>query len=68
MVTFLDAPEENLTFDEFHEARANEWIFPVVYQQIDVLFPCVADDFQEFAVAVNQLQAGLIALRFFDAQ
>ena len=36
MVTFLDAPEEKLTFDEFHAACAEQWIFPVVYQQIDV--------------------------------
>lgn len=35
-ITFLDAPEEKLTFDEFHEKCADEWIFPVVYQQIDV--------------------------------
>lgn len=36
MVTLLDASEENISFDEFHEKCANEWIFPVVYQQIDV--------------------------------
>ena len=35
-ITFLDAPEEKLTFDEFHQKCADEWIFPVVYQQIDV--------------------------------
>lgn len=35
-VTFLDAPEETLTFDEFHQKCANEWVFPIVYQQIDV--------------------------------
>jgi DNA polymerase III alpha subunit len=35
-ITFLDAPEENLTFDEFHKKCADEWIFPVIYQQIDV--------------------------------
>jgi DNA polymerase III alpha subunit len=35
-ITFLDAPEEVLTFDEFHQKCAEEWIFPVVYQQIDV--------------------------------
>ena len=35
-VVFLDAPEEVLTFDEFHEKCAGEWIFPEVYQQIDV--------------------------------
>lgn len=36
-ITFLDAPEEVLTFDEFHQKCADEWVFPVVYQQIDVL-------------------------------
>lgn len=36
-VTFLDAPEEKLTFDEFHQKCADEWIFPKIYQQIDVL-------------------------------
>lgn len=36
MVTFLDAPEETLTFDEFHSQRADEWIFPKIYQQTDV--------------------------------
>jgi len=35
-ITFLDAPEEKLTFDDFHQKCADEWIFPVVYQQIDV--------------------------------
>lgn len=35
-ITFLDAPEEELTFDEFHEKCAEEWIFPKIYQQIDV--------------------------------
>lgn len=35
-ITFLDAPEEKLTFDEFHEQCANTWIFPEVYQQINV--------------------------------
>lgn len=33
---FLDAPEEVLTFDDFHAERADEWIFPTEYQQIDV--------------------------------
>ena len=36
-ITFLAAPEEKLTFDEFHSNCANEWIFPKSYQQIDVL-------------------------------
>jgi len=36
VITFLDAPEELLTFDDFHQKCADEWIFPVVYQQIDV--------------------------------
>jgi DNA polymerase III alpha subunit len=35
-ITFLNAPEEDLTFDEFHEKCAEQWIFPIVYQQIDV--------------------------------
>lgn len=35
-ITFLDAPEEKLTFDEFHEQCANTWVFPLVYQQINV--------------------------------
>ena len=35
-ITFLDAPEEELTFDEFHEQCANTWVFPIVYQQINV--------------------------------
>jgi DNA polymerase III alpha subunit len=36
-ITFLDPPEEKLSFDEFHMQRADEWIFPKIYQQIDVL-------------------------------
>jgi DNA polymerase III alpha subunit len=36
IITFLDAPEEKLTFDDFHQKCADDWIFPVVYQQIDV--------------------------------
>lgn len=35
-ITFLGEPEEVLTFDEFHKKCADEWIFPVIYQQIDV--------------------------------
>jgi DNA polymerase III alpha subunit len=35
-ITFLEAPEENSTFDEFHQKCADEWIFPKIYQQIDV--------------------------------
>jgi DNA polymerase III alpha subunit len=35
-ITFLDAPEEVLTFDEFHQKCADEWIFPKSYQDIDV--------------------------------
>lgn len=34
---FLDAPAETQTFDDFHMDRADEWIFPLEYQQIDVL-------------------------------
>jgi DNA polymerase III alpha subunit len=35
-VVFLDAPEEKLSFDDFHLQKADEWIFPEEYQQIDV--------------------------------
>lgn len=35
-IVFLGAPEEKLTFDEFHQQCADEWIFPKIYQQIDV--------------------------------
>lgn len=35
-ITFLDAPAEDLSFDDFHHKTANEWIFPKIYQQIDV--------------------------------
>lgn len=35
-VVFLGAPEEDLTFDEFHQKCAEEWVFPLIYQQIDV--------------------------------
>lgn len=34
---FLDAPAEDLSFDDFHKQKADEWIFPLEYQQIDVL-------------------------------
>ena len=34
---FLDAPAEDLSFDDFHLQKADEWIFPLEYQQIDVL-------------------------------
>jgi len=37
VVTFLDPPEGRLSFDEFHQKCADEWVFPKVYQQIDVL-------------------------------
>lgn len=36
VITFLNAPAEVLTFDEFHQQCADDWIFPVIYQQIDV--------------------------------
>lgn len=36
-ITFLPAPDEIQSFDEFHEDHANEWVFPMIYQQIDVL-------------------------------
>jgi DNA polymerase III alpha subunit len=35
-ITFLPAPEEKLSFDEFHQQCADDWIFPEIYQQIDV--------------------------------
>ncbi len=35
-VIFLDAPAEELTFDDFHLQKADEWVFPLEYQQIDV--------------------------------
>lgn len=35
-VIFLDAPDEVLSFDDFHLQKADEWIFPEEYQQIDV--------------------------------
>jgi DNA polymerase III alpha subunit len=35
-IVFLDPPAEELTFDEFHAKCAEEWIFPEIYQQIDV--------------------------------
>lgn len=35
-ITFLDQPNSDLTFEQFHEKCANEWTFPAVYQQIDV--------------------------------
>lgn len=34
---FLDNIENNETFDEFHRNNSNKWIFPIEYQQIDVL-------------------------------
>ncbi len=35
-ITFMEAPEEILSFDEFHERCSAEWIFPEIYQHIDV--------------------------------
>lgn len=35
-ITFLGAPEETLSFDDFHEKCANEWIFPEIFQHVDV--------------------------------
>lgn len=34
--TFLDPPEELQSFEDFHDERAEEWVFPEVYQNIDV--------------------------------
>lgn len=36
-IVFLEPPEEKLKFDEFHQKCADDWIFPKIYQQIDVL-------------------------------
>lgn len=36
VTVFLNAPEETLSFDEFHELKATEWLFPAAYQQTDV--------------------------------
>jgi DNA polymerase III alpha subunit len=35
-ITFLGDPEEILSYDDFHSKCAEEWVFPIVYQQIDV--------------------------------
>lgn len=35
-IVFLGETEELLTFDKFHELCADEWIFPVIFQRIDV--------------------------------
>lgn len=35
-LTFLDAPDEDLSFDDFHKKCADDWIFPAEYQNIDV--------------------------------
>ena len=35
-IIFCEAPEETLTFDEFHRKCAEEWIFPDSYKHIDV--------------------------------
>lgn len=36
VITFLEAPEENISIDEFHDKCVEEWIFPAIYQQLDV--------------------------------
>ena len=36
-ITFLDRPDESISCEEFHNKCANEWVFPIIYQQIDVL-------------------------------
>ena len=36
LVVLLDESEEIMSFDEFHERCANEWVFPDKYKQIDV--------------------------------
>lgn len=35
-ITFLDDPDETLTFDEFHQKCADEWVIPIIYQHLDV--------------------------------
>lgn len=35
-VTFLDVPDESLSFDEFHKKCADEWIFPEKYRTLDL--------------------------------
>lgn len=36
-IVFLEPPEEKLSFDEFHLKCSEEWVFPKIYQQINVL-------------------------------
>jgi len=35
-IVFLGEPEEKLTYDEFHRECAEQWIFPKIYQHVDV--------------------------------
>ncbi len=35
-IEFLEMSEETLSFDDFHRKSADQWIFPEVYQHIDV--------------------------------
>jgi DNA polymerase III alpha subunit len=36
-IIFLDKPEETLSFDEFHRQCADQWIFPELYQKMEIL-------------------------------
>lgn len=35
-IVFLGEPEEELSFDAFHQKCAEEWTFPAIFQQLDV--------------------------------
>jgi len=35
-VVFLNAPDETLSFDKFHEKCSREWVFPEIYQKLDI--------------------------------
>jgi len=69
---FLDAPPEELDFDTFHKQRADEWIFPIEYQQIDVLAWCLEKCKAEIEIdrvkeefALFQERDQIILLRLF---
>jgi DNA polymerase III alpha subunit len=36
-IVFLDRPEELLSFDDFHKQCADQWIFPELYQKMEIL-------------------------------
>lgn len=37
VITLIDKIDDTLSVKDFYEKKANEWIFPAIYQQIDVL-------------------------------